>query len=132
MKSQEYINVDRITSIRFYPKREAEYEFKEYRPAKKFLWFTIIPERPSGWYYEDELYFPAKLEVGGEAPKGLELREDLFFYGIKIWKRARIDIRIDCDENFYEYFDSDVMANERISYFQRQSKSTIRLLKQHE
>lgn len=133
----KYIDIDKITSIRFTPVINYDMVFIEGKPAKKFLGITYQSEQPSGWAFTYDSHVTFKAERRFKCrpnsfkvdKDGLFSYEDLFYNDENIMRKARLDITIDGKEIFYEYFASDKQAQERINQLQKESKANLIPLK---
>jgi hypothetical protein len=139
-----YIDVNLISSITYISERPSEYKFYPVKPATKFLGiFKNEPERASGWYKETVVMngFDSFIRLSGypcvnkedvfthSDTVGLLPKNPNLKYNGEIVEKSKLIIKLSSGEEFTEIFGAERLAYERITYFELESNSKIRVLK---
>lgn len=134
MKTIQYVDFDRICSLKLLPERISEWTYHNEKPAKKLLGIKIQSGLPSGWYHGEQCvnYYYSIYETFNSMEAPLKLIEanypQLRYNGVKVMERTRLVIRLRNDNTFVEYFDNDENALDRIRFIQKNSNLNLQII----
>ena len=137
---KQYINIDKVSWIKFIPEAETEWVFyHEPLPAKKFLGITYYSETPAGWFNSEYAHNTFNDSDRWGIPEHYLTTAELLKFrtdskvvpngGMGLVRtKANIIISLEDGSNFKEYFETDGDAIKAISAIQAQSIAKIRLI----